>query len=160
VAICARYGLEGLPPLNDEIEDLTSLPLEVGWRKIFQKDVELMQKSQLGIFNLTPFGGASADSGTLVELGWFLGQGKPTFAYSNSAVPFDQRMREYLHAFPHMIKGVIVEGFGLPDNLMIPGAVESGGHGILLPPDGKDRALDSLDLFEACVRIAAGVITA
>jgi nucleoside 2-deoxyribosyltransferase len=157
VAICARYGLEGRPPLNDEVEDLTSLPFDVAWRKIFKKDIELMQASQLGIFNLTPFGGASADSGTLVELGWFLGQGKPIFAYSNSTVPFDQRMREYVRAFPHPIEGLTVEGFGLADNLMIAGAVESGGHGILLPRDGEDHPLDSLEVFEACVRIAAEV---
>lgn len=43
------------------------------------------------IANLTPFRGASADAGTLVELGWFLGRGRPIFGYSNSATPFAAR---------------------------------------------------------------------
>jgi hypothetical protein len=47
---------------------------------------------------------------------------------------------------------LLIEGFGLPDNLMIPGAVEhAGGLPITLPADGIDRAFDALDIFEQCV---------
>lgn len=50
--------------------------------------------------------------------------------------------------------GRTVGGFGLPDNLMIPGAVEPmGGAPILLPE--RDLPLDSLEMFERCVPLAA-----
>jgi len=49
-----------------------------------------------------------------------------------------------------------LEGFSLPDNLMIPGAVEyGGGLPITLPPDGISRRFDALDIFELCVAKAA-----
>ena len=51
-----------------------------------------------------------------------------------------------------------VGGFGLPDNLMIAGAVEqTGGHPILLP-DRDSLPFDSLALFERCVAVAAAAM--
>ncbi len=155
LAICARHGITGLAPLNDD--DLLALPPDQAWRAIFAKDLAMMETADLVIANLTPFRGASADAGTLVELGWFLGSGKPIFAYSNTATPFAERSRAVADPLP----GLQVEGFGLPDNLMIPGAVQAGGgHGIVLPPDGRDRAFDALDVFEACVQVAASCFNA
>jgi hypothetical protein len=59
-------------------------------------------------------------------------------------------------ALPDPIPGLSVEGFGLPDNLMIPGAVlEGGGNPMLLSPDGRDLPFDALSVFERCVEIAA-----
>ena len=75
------------------------------------------------IANLKPFAGASADAGTLIEVDWFLGKGKPIFGYSNTAESFESRMRKQLGA-KHADLGI--EGFHLPDNLMIVGAVQSG----------------------------------
>ena len=143
VAICARHGIRGVPPLNDG---------ETSWRAIFAKDVAMMEASDLVIANLTPFRGASADSGTLVEIGWFLGRGRPVFGYSNSATSFADRVRAHVTRCPDPIPGLQVEGLGLPDNLMIEGAVSGG---IVLPPDGQDRPFDSLDVFAACVARAA-----
>jgi nucleoside 2-deoxyribosyltransferase len=91
--------------------------LEV-WRTIFEKDIAMMEKSDIIIANLTPFAGASADAGTLIEVGWFLGKGKPIFGYSNTAENFESRMRRQLGA-KHADLGI--EGFHLPDNLMIVG---------------------------------------
>lgn len=151
LALCARYGIEGLAPLN---EDLAGLTPEAAWRAIFAKDVSMMETADLVIANLTPFRGPSADAGTLVELGWFLGRGKPIFAYSNSATPFAERSRAHLRAIADPVAGLLVEGFGLADNLMIPGAVlAGGGHPIVLP--SEDLAFDSLEVFERCVRVAA-----
>lgn len=153
VEICARYGILGRPPLN---EDLASLPTDQAWRAIFRKDLEMMTECGCIIANLTPFRGVSADSGTLVEVGWFLGQGRPVFGYSNSAEGFAERSRAYLDAVPDPLPGLAVEGFALPDNLMIPGAVQhAGGHPVVLPTDGVSRAFDALDVFEQCVALAA-----
>lgn len=156
VAICARYGIVGRPPLNEDVESLQAMPEEEAWRTIFRKDVAMMEACGLVIANLTPFRGPSADAGTLVELGWFLGRGRPIFGYSNTATPFAERSRRQVEAVPDLMSGLSVEGFGLPDNLMIPGAVlEGGGHPMVIPPDGRDLPFDALDVFERCVEIAA-----
>jgi nucleoside 2-deoxyribosyltransferase len=92
----------------------------------------------------------------LVELGWFLGRGRPAFGYSNTAAPFAERSRAQAEAAPDPLPGLSVEGFGLADNLMVAGAVAlSGGCPVVLPPDGRDRAFDALDVFERCVEAAA-----
>ena len=154
-AICAQHGITALPPLNEDIASLAEMDAHQAWRAIFAKDVEMMEQADLVIANLTPFRGASADSGTLIEVGWFLGRGRPIFGYSNSATPFSERSATLLAKVPDPIAGLAVEGFGLPDNLMIPGAVESGGYPILLPEGGADLPFDSLDVFERCVSAAA-----
>jgi nucleoside 2-deoxyribosyltransferase len=150
VEICRRSGLRGLPPLNEDA-GTPAAGLEA-WEVIYEKDVAMMEKSDVIIANLTPFAGASADAGTLIEVGWFLGKGKPVFGYSNSPENFESRMRRQLGA-AHADLGI--EGFHLPDNLMIVGAVHSGGYPIFIPADGKLRGLDALDVFETCVGAAA-----
>jgi nucleoside 2-deoxyribosyltransferase len=54
--ICRRFGLRGLPPLNEEAETAAT-ELEV-WQAIYEKDVAMMEKSDIIIANLTPFAGA------------------------------------------------------------------------------------------------------
>ncbi len=156
VAICARYGIEGRPPLNEEVAQLQAMSDADAWATIYAKDIAMMEACDVTIANLTPFRGASADGGTLIEVGWFLGRGRPVFGYSNSATPFAERCRQQVAALPDPIPGLSVEGFGLPDNLMIQGAaVQGGGHPIVVPADGQDRPFDALELFETCVALVA-----
>ncbi len=153
-AICAAHGIDARPPLNEDVASLAAMPDEDAWRVIFQKDIAIMAASDIIIANLTPFRGASADAGTLVELGWFLGAGKPIFGYSNSATPFAARSAAHLARNPDPMPGLAVGGFGLPDNLMIPGAVLWGG-GLPITLPEEDRPFDALDVFERCVEAAA-----
>jgi nucleoside 2-deoxyribosyltransferase len=156
VEICARHGILGRPPLNEDAESLGALPEDEAWRAIFRKDLAMMEECGVVIANLTPFRGPSADAGTLVEVGWFLGRGRPVFGYSNAAAPFSERSRRQVEAVADPLPGLSVEGFGLPENLMVPGAVlAGGGHPMVLPPDGRDRPFDALDVFERCVAVAA-----
>ncbi|MCB8875241.1 nucleoside 2-deoxyribosyltransferase [Acidisoma silvae] len=156
VDICAAYGIRGLPPLNEDIAALAAMTDAAAGIAIFAKDLEMMAAADIIIANLTPFRGTSADSGTLIEVGWFLGRGRPIFGYSNSAVSFQERSRAFLKHNADPLPDVTVEGFGLPDNLMIPGAVQSDGRpAMVLPEDGRDRAFDALDIFERCVAQAA-----
>jgi len=174
VEICRQYGLRGLPPLNEDIETAAAKTLNEAslneaslkeapdnasgvWQSIYEKDIAMMGRCDIIIANLTPFGGASADAGTLIEVGWFLGQRKPIFGYSNNSESFEQRMRRQL-GDGHADLGI--EGFHLPDNLMIVGAVLSGGYPIFVPTDGKARGIDALDVFEACAAAAAQVVAA
>jgi nucleoside 2-deoxyribosyltransferase len=149
VEICQRYGLRGLAPLNQDVETAAKA-LEV-WQTIYQKDIAMMERCDIIIANLTPFGGASADAGTLIEVGWFLGKGKPVFGYSNTSESFESRMRKQL-GVRHAELGI--EGFHLPDNLMIVGAVHSGGYPIFVPRDGEARGIDALDVFITCAEAA------
>jgi nucleoside 2-deoxyribosyltransferase len=149
VDICRRFGLHGLPPLNEDVA--ADVPAASAWQSIYQKDVLMMQRADLIIANLTPFGGASADSGTLIEVGWFLGKGKPIFGYSNSAENFEARMSRQLGA---RASDFGIEGFHLPDNLMIVGAVLSGGYPIFVPRDDAPHGIDALDVFEICAEAA------
>ena len=156
IDICTRHGLEGLAPLNEDMASLEGMSHEEAWTTIYRKDIAMMEACDVVIANLTPFRGASADSGTLIEVGWFLGRGRPVFGYSNSVAPFTERCRQQVAARPDPLPGLSVEGFGLPDNLMIQGAaVQGGGEPIVVPPDGRDRPFDSLEVFEACVALAA-----
>jgi nucleoside 2-deoxyribosyltransferase len=154
--ICAKYGIEGRAPLDEGNNQSASLPEAELWPAIYAKVLRMMRECDIIVANLTPFRGASADAGTLVEVGWFLGQNKPVFGYSNSAEPFLLRSQRYLSAFPDPLPGIAVEGFGLADNLMIDGAVRYGGSlPLTLPEDGVSRAFDALDIFERCVANAA-----
>jgi nucleoside 2-deoxyribosyltransferase len=151
VEICRRAGLRGLPPLNEDAETAATTELEA-WQAIYEKDVSMMEKSDIIIANLTPFAGASADAGTLIEVGWFLGRNKPIFGYSNTPENFESRMRKQLGAKQPDLG---IEGFHLPDNLMIVGAVQSGGYPVLIPTDSKARGIDALDVFTSCVAAAS-----
>jgi nucleoside 2-deoxyribosyltransferase len=145
VEICARHGVHGLPPLNEDAPAATAAP--VTWQAIYAKDIAMMERSDIIIANLTPFAGASADSGTLIEVGWFLGRGKPVFGYSNTPENFESRMRRQLG---NEATEFGIEGFHLPDNLMIVGAVNGGGYPIFTPQDGAARGIGALDVFETC----------
>ena len=160
VEICARYGILGRTPLNEDLVQRAEMSDAEFAMAIFHKDMAMMEACDIIIANLTPFRGASADSGTLVEVGWFLGRGRPIFGYSNSATLFADRSRMHVEVLPDPHPDLVVQGFGLPDNLMIPSAVlRGGGHPMVVPVDGKDRAFNALDVFERCVTAAAKSVT-
>ena len=70
IALCAAYGLTGVAPFNPDLD--MNQPAALLWRRIYEDDLRMMRACDIIIANLTPFRGASADAGTLVELGWFL----------------------------------------------------------------------------------------
>ena len=105
IDICARHGLLGRAPLNENIPGLAEMAPEAAWWAIYRKDVSMMEECTIVIANLTPFRGASADSGTLIEVGWFLGRGRRIFGYSNSAAGFEARSRGQVAAVPDPVAG-------------------------------------------------------
>lgn len=140
-AICGAQGLEGCYPL-----DVAALPagLEPGAQasQLFAAMIRLMDTCAAGIANLTPFRGPSMDVGTAFELGYLHGKGKPVFGYSNDPRDYARRVAP---------DGLLIEEFGLCDNLMIEGPIASVVRADSSPPD----ALGSLEAFERCVRMAA-----
>lgn len=158
VELCARYGFLGLPPLDAKLS-ASGKPTSTA---IFGRNHALMRRADIIVANLTPFRGVSADPGTVFELGWFHGAGKPVYGYSNAAANLEVRVAA---AFAPVADGpngrqiandgMSIEGFGLGDNLMIDEALHPLG-GLIRPADGRDRPIDDLDLFEACLKRLAG----
>ena len=148
--LCAEFGLHGITPFNPALD--ISLPTGQLWRKIYEDDLVMMRESDTIIANLTPFRGASADAGTLVELGWFLGQGKPVFGYSNCAASFAERSRIQAEMAGEPMPQLAIEDFGLADNLMIEGSLTLP---LVLPPDDISRPFGSLEIFRLCLEEVA-----
>jgi nucleoside 2-deoxyribosyltransferase len=156
--ICKRYGLEGLFPLESELPDAGDAQLS---KRIFRANTAFMDGADAIIANLTPFRGPSADAGTVYELGYMLGKGdRLCLGYSNVAGSYLDKVRERIKVRAEGTElfdpdGLIVEDFGLSDNLMIIHGLELCGHSLVVPPQPVADPLRDLTAFEACVRIAA-----
>ena len=147
-ALCAGHGVAGRFPLSAARAGAA----------IFAHCFALMRDSDLGIFNLTPFRGPSADVGTAVELGVMVALGKPVFAYSNDAADLIERLRD----MPGLAYdaagdcwrdplGMAAEDFGNADNLMLDEALAAQHrriHRRAVPPE---RRYTDLDGFKACL---------
>lgn len=128
---------------------------------------KLMSSADLIIANLTPFRGISADVGTVFELGFFVGQGKPAFAYSHEASDLLTRFRRSPEAVYDTDSrawrdalGMSVEDFGNADNLMIDACLAEQGrifHRLAVPPEERFRAMDG---FIACLKEAQSTFAA
>lgn len=104
------------------------------------------------IANLTPFRGPSADSGTVWEVGYLIGQGKPVVGYTNVVAHYEVRAAA--------LDDHGVEAFTLADNLMVDrGIVRSnGGIEVVRCPVDAGSELTDLTAFERCVALVAGLL--
>lgn len=123
-ALCLQYGVESLIPAdNNELgNESESLSEEAQSLRIFKKNVALIDRADLVLANLEPFRGPSADVGTVWEIGYAFAQGKRVFAYSSMASHYLHRVspRKPVHAADWVDQeGMLIENFGLFDNLMI-----------------------------------------
>ncbi len=156
--LCAAFGHEGLFPLDEDHAGGDGL-----WRRIFDANRRMIERSGAVIANLTPFRGLGADAGTVLEVGFAAALGKLVLGYSNSPRDLDARTAADpvfgpLRAAGGRLvaaDGMEVEAFGLADNLMIEGAIAASGGAMLRPHAGEDRGLADLALFEACLRALA-----
>ena len=158
--ICARYGLTGLFPFDNEV-----VPDAAGERVdalIYRANVAMIREADIGIINLTPFRGPSADVGTVFELGLLVGLGKAVFGYTNDPADLLDRVRRSTAAVYDPTDGswrdafgMKIEDFGNADNLMIDWALAEQGHPIVRHAARLDDAFHDLSGFEACVRMVA-----
>ncbi|HLY54529.1 MAG TPA: nucleoside 2-deoxyribosyltransferase [Stellaceae bacterium] len=159
-ALCTRYGVEGLYPLDNEIAAAGGASLD---RLIYRANVAMIRTADAAIVNLTPFRGPSADTGTVFELGLLSGLGKPAFCYTNDAADLIERVRRHGPAVFDGTDwrdsdGMSIEDFGNVDNLMIDAAVAELGCPIIRHPAPPDRLYQDLDGFEACLRMAVATL--
>ncbi len=162
-AICAGYGLVGVSPLDPlagEPEAWAALP---EWHRIALRNEAHIRGCAGLIANLTPFRGPSADAGTVYEVGFARALGLKLFGYATVATPFLDRTIAGLNGGAVQAAdgswwdadGMLIEQFGLFDNLMIEGGIVGSG-GTLLRAEPAARWHD-LGVFEACLKAAAGV---
>jgi nucleoside 2-deoxyribosyltransferase len=161
-AICANHGLTGVSPfdkLADEPAAWAELP---EWRRIALRNEAHIRRCAAVLANLTPFRGPSADVGTVYEVGFARGLGLPVFGYATVAVGFLDRTLAVAgggHQAPDGSwrdqDGLLVEQFGLFDNLMIEAGIIASG-GTLICED-QDRWTD-LSVFKRCVQAAAAAL--
>ena len=161
-AICAQHGLVGVGPLDDfpnEPPEWAGFPL---WRRIAMRNEAHIRSCQAVIANLTPFRGPSADVGTIYEVGFARGLGLTIFGYATTATRFLERTLAATAATQRNgawwdTDELLVEQFGLFDNLMIEGGIAASG-GTLIADQTNDRWRD-LSVFERCVQAAALLVT-
>ena len=154
--ICRELGFEGLFPLDDEEA------VGADAAKIFQANCSLMRRADVGLFNLTPFRGPSADPGTVFELGFLFAKGKPVYGYTGAAKSYGDRVAATvgLHVDqagqPRDRDRYAVENFGLYDNLMIVRAIHDSG-GILVAVEERNEeagaSLAAFQAFKACLEV-------
>ena len=162
-AICARHGLIGVFPADEEDACDPALPLSEQGLAISRAMERAMRGCDAMIINLTPFRGPSADVGSAYELGFMRALGRPVFAYSNDARPFHDRVAASCggalrrrptgeHEDPD---GMAVEPFGLYDNLMLVGGVAASGGSLVTATVPLAERYISLAAFVRCVEHAA-----
>jgi nucleoside 2-deoxyribosyltransferase len=154
--ICARYGLIGLFPLDNEIDPkVKGASLE-----IFRSNESLMKKAHAIIANLTPFRGPSADAGTVYELGYMAARRKLCLGYSNDPALYVDRVERFTPVKPcgdRLIdaEGLTVENFRLHDNLMMVHALSRHGCRLVVPKTPPADIWHDLTSFEKCVKLLA-----
>lgn len=160
-AICAAQGMTGVFPL--EPPPLVPDPALPEWRRIYRANEAHIRSCDALVANLTPFRGASADVGTVYELGFMRALGRPVFGYSNVAQRFGGRVLAGLGGAARRradgawedAEGMAVEEFDRHDNLMLEGgSAELGGTFEAEEVPAARRWYD-LAAFARCVAAAA-----
>jgi nucleoside 2-deoxyribosyltransferase len=161
-AICAGFQLVGVSPLDTlagEPAEWLALP---EWRRIALRNEAHIRSCAAIVANLTPFRGPSADVGTVYEVGFARGLGLKVFGYATVTAAFLDRTlssvgggRQAADGSWFDPDGLLVEQFGLFDNLMIEGGISDSG-GKLIRED--QNRWNDLTVFEQCVQAAAAVL--
>jgi nucleoside 2-deoxyribosyltransferase len=117
-ALCAAHGLTGLFPTDAERPTEAGVTLA---RAIYLGNVALIDRSDAVVADISPFRGAGMDPGTAWEIGYAIARGLPVFAYSHDRRPYADRVGPTGHGprGPVDADGLLVEDFGLVENLMI-----------------------------------------
>lgn len=108
-ATAQKYGLVALIPTDNEVKEGTKQEMS---KAIFQANVQMIDSADAVVANISPFRGPSADSGTVWEIGYARGKGKPVVAFSGDNGDYKSRVQD----FPD---GNMIEDFENVDNLMI-----------------------------------------
>lgn len=154
VALCAEFGIEAHFPLDNEVGSQKSgRPLAM---TISRLNEELIERCDIVLANITPFRSPSLDPGTAYEIGYARALKKRIYGYSAANESLLQRTHRFFRLAGGAARdadGYAIEDFGLADNLMIDGAIETSG-GFIVAID--EPSLAAFAAFEGLIsRLAA-----
>lgn len=118
--MCGEQGLEGVPPVEPNAEQLALPPLELA-ALIRRENIDRIHDCDVVIACISPFRGPGACPGTTWEMGYAEGLGKPVIAWSEDMRPYKERVPHDRDADGRSFcqqHGMVVEDFGLVENLM------------------------------------------
>ncbi len=123
--ICARHGLDGVSPLDNQVGLDAGVPGRLLATEIVSADIALMCRVDAGVFCLDSFRrGPEMDPGTAFEIGYMHALGKPLAGWT-----CDRR------DYPERVRAFFAGTFGL--SLTASSAGGTGARsGVLRDPDG------------------------
>jgi nucleoside 2-deoxyribosyltransferase len=156
VEICQRHGLVGQHPFDMPIDHAAA----DASLQIYKGLEAMMDRCDAIIANLTPFRGSGADPGTVYELGYMAARGKLCLGYSNDPATYADRVRRFTNVVSRDGRLVdadelMVEDFGLSDNLMMVHGLDIHGAPLVVPREKPADVWHDLTAFEVCVAMAA-----
>ena len=143
-----EYGFEGVDPLDTELVFSDDQAKPDRGHGIYKANRELMDSCDAIIANLTPFRGISADPGTVFEVGYMVGQGKPAFGFTLDS----RHYRERAGATGQDHMGHTIEDFELSDNLMIEGGIRESGGQLFVAEQPGEHPFFSAEVFHSCIQ--------
>lgn len=126
--VCNKYGLEGVFPLDAAL-DLKGMSKYDSAMAIYRANIEFIDDCEAVIANMTPFRGVNMDTGTAFEMGYAASKGKLIVGYTSDGREYLERVKSIYGDSLTMGEDwrdqsdMLVEDFGLIDNLMMVGAV-------------------------------------
>ena len=124
-SVCARHGLAGVSPLDNQIGLAGKPPGKPLVDEIVRADITLMRRLDAGVFCLDGFRrGPEMDPGTAFEIGYMCALGKPLVGWTRDPRPYPERVAAFFR-----------ETFGLALHQSQPGH-QGGTSGALRDPDG------------------------
>jgi len=150
--LLAAAGFEGVFPYDAALAR-EGLGKRTQAERIFAANPALMHSCDALIANLTPFRGVSADAGTVFELGFMRGLGRPVAAYTNVAANYYARATAFRARAPTLADcdrpECAIEDHDLSDNLMLEMAVIASGSALIRHQGAADMA--DLTAFRQCL---------
>ncbi|MEJ2373704.1 MAG: nucleoside 2-deoxyribosyltransferase [Sulfurimonas sp.] len=121
VALCKKYGYEGLYPLDNKV-DFSQPKYQIA-QDIFRANVAMINEADIVIANLNHFRGKEPDSGTVWECGYAHALGKDVYGYMKDKCNY---IDTFTRAEKFQREGYsvdkyerVIEDFDHPVNLMI-----------------------------------------
>lgn len=161
-ALALQYGFSP-STMAEEALDPTGVSAFAFGCQISAANEKMMRDADFIIANLTPFRGIAADVGTAYEVGFMCALGRPSFAYTNSARGYFERLSEDYYEGKTRVgtdgvirgpDGLMLENHGMVDNLMLDGGIDALGGTLVRNDVPAEQAYDDLWAFEECLKAA------
>lgn len=155
--ICQKYDIEAIFPFDGELSDeqIKTNP-RLGAGIIYKNNIELINKCQGLIANITPFRGVHMDPGTSFEIGYAIGMKMEISCYTQDGRDLLSRAGDGNKTCTRCLKpvdrdGYLIENFGMSENLMIKAALNEQGRRVVRVDVDKAGRFYSADGFEGAV---------